>query len=379
MKSKIFKLTLLTLLTTSLSAHAADIGSRLSPRIMQGIRPLGMGGAFIAMDSKDENTLFYNPAGINDFSLTPHMQLLLPSAQLSAHAIKLATDSLDLVNDSFGGDQSDTKKLSGFQDFSDKNSGQFQETVVNGSFVSLMQKYVALSLLYDVHVVAGLRNPASLQLESDALVHTGVQVGSAFSLFDKNLQVGAAIKVLGRDAIQETFTIRDAIAGDADNVQVDKYGFGVGGDIGVKGHIPWDNKVWSYLNPTFATTLQDIGKTRFSNDVTSIPQSWTVGAAVHPNFWLVHSTFDLDYRDLDHRGGFLTKTYMGYEMMIPDIGKVLKSAAVRFGLGQGYLSAGIGADIKIVKINLATFGREAGSLTHSKQIRSYGAQLALGF
>ncbi len=44
----------------TIKVHAEEF-----PSIYRGIRPLGMGNAFITV-ADDENTLFYNPAGLND-------------------------------------------------------------------------------------------------------------------------------------------------------------------------------------------------------------------------------------------------------------------------------------------------------------------------
>ena len=37
------------------------------PSLMRGVRPIGMGNAFVAMPGTDENAMFYNPAAINDY------------------------------------------------------------------------------------------------------------------------------------------------------------------------------------------------------------------------------------------------------------------------------------------------------------------------
>jgi len=84
----------------SFSAKAETLVSRSTPRMMQGVRPLGMGGAFVAVAGTDENALFYNPAAINDFPQEFHFQFLLPTAEFSYKSLNfLISDVPDLVDD----------------------------------------------------------------------------------------------------------------------------------------------------------------------------------------------------------------------------------------------------------------------------------------
>src|SRR5687767_10222402 len=79
--------------------RAQNLTLRHSPRLQQGIRPLGMGGAFVAVDGSDENALFYNPAAINDLPEDVHMQFVLPSVEFSYKAIPfIASDIPDLAD-----------------------------------------------------------------------------------------------------------------------------------------------------------------------------------------------------------------------------------------------------------------------------------------
>ena len=51
-------MTLIALMVVASFAQAREL-----PKFFEGVRPLGMGGAFTAV-ADDENALFYNPAGL---------------------------------------------------------------------------------------------------------------------------------------------------------------------------------------------------------------------------------------------------------------------------------------------------------------------------
>jgi hypothetical protein len=82
------KITILLVFVVAVTANTAVSAAQLEKRaFIGGVRPMGMGGAFIAI-ADDENAFFYNPAGItkrNGYS----MQLLSIDAAL-------LTDTLDL-------------------------------------------------------------------------------------------------------------------------------------------------------------------------------------------------------------------------------------------------------------------------------------------
>jgi hypothetical protein len=88
----------------------------------------------------------------------------------------------------------------------------------------------------------------------------------------------------------------------------------------------------------------------------------------------------IDVRDIDHKTDFLTKLHGGYELMWPDITKhIIRTASLRVGAHQGYISGGAGLDFRFFKLNVATYGREIGQKTRQKDSRMLGAQLVAGF
>src|SRR3989338_10806682 len=107
------------------SATAQELTMRHSPRSMQGIRPLGMGGAFTAVDGTDENALFYNPAAISDYEKKLHFQFLLPTVEFSYKAIPFfSSDLLDLADD-IDNAATDGDKVNVFDAFAAANTGRY--------------------------------------------------------------------------------------------------------------------------------------------------------------------------------------------------------------------------------------------------------------
>lgn len=378
-----FGILVLSSFTLADEAKAQNLTMRHSPRAMQGMRPLGMGGAFIAVDGSDENALFYNPAAINDYEKKFHFQFLLPTVDFSYKAIPyFSSDLLDLADD-IDDAATDAAKVNVFDAFAAANTGRYEEFGVRGPVAMMMHKYITAAIFYENRSVMALLNPASSTIDLEALSQVGVQVGSAYGFWDGKVQLGLAMKFIERHLVSETITQRDVVANDdfGDSIDFERFGFGIGVDIGTQAKIPFQNKVWEYLDPTLAVTIQDVGDTRFfaGDDVGRTEESLTLGFAVHPDYWKLKSQFAFDVRDLEHATDFITKLHLGYEVTWPEIGKILRSVSLRAGLSQGYLAGGFGLDFKYFKLNAATYGREQGQITRQKESRMFGFQMAAGF
>lgn len=374
-----------TVVFFSANVWAQNLTERYSNRTMQGVRPLGMGNAFTAVKGTDENVIFYNPAAINDYPKEVHMQFLLPTVEISYKAINFFTDDILNLADDIDAAATDSAKIDVLDAFAAANTGRYEEVNARGNLATFMHKYITASLFYENRSVIALTNPSSSTVDVEVLTQAGLVAGSAYSFFDDHLQVGLAAKFLARHLIDETITQRDVIT----NAQFDDIlsykdvGYGVGADIGLKFRLPMKKsyKVWDYLDPVFALTVQDIGHTRFfmGDDVGRQKESTTFGFALHPNYWKLTSILAVDVRDLEYASDFINKFHVGYEITWPDISKVLRSASVRIGCNQGYLAGGFGLDFRYFKLNAATYGRELAERTYQKQSRMFSLQLAAGF
>jgi hypothetical protein len=366
-------------------AHAQSLSGRYTPRMMQGVRPLAMGNAFIAVKGTDENAIFYNPAAINDYEKEIHMQFLLPSVEMSYKSLGFFIDDIPGLADDIDDAATDGDKINAFDAFTQANTGRYEEVNTRGNVAILMHKYITAALFYESRAVMALTNPTSSTVDIEALSQGGLMVGSAYSFFQDHLQAGIAVKVIGRHLIDATITQRDVITTDefSDILDLKSFGIGVGVDLGVKGQLPIEDKYawWDYLDPVFAITLQDVGHTRFfsGDPVGKQKQSLTAGFAIHPDFWKLKSTLAVDFRNLEYATDIITKLHVGYELTWPEISKILRSASVRLGVNQGYFSGGFGVDFRYFKLNAAAYGREIGQSTRQKQSFMLALQLAAGF
>ncbi|MBF0104976.1 MAG: hypothetical protein HQM16_06575 [Deltaproteobacteria bacterium] len=376
-------LILLGSVAVSSLATAESLVQRHTPRMMQGTRPLGMGNAFIAVKGTDENAMFYNPAAINDYEKKFHFQFLLPTIEFSYKSINFFAQDIPNLAEDIDAANGNAAKINVLDAFAAANTGRYEEVGLQGNVAVMMHKYITAALFYDTQGVIALLNAASSTVDMEVETNAGLMVGSAYSFFDDMLQAGLAVKFIGRHLMDETVTQRDIIATAefGDILSLTEFGFGVGFDVGVKGAPPIHGKVWDYLKPQFALTLQDIGHTRFfaGQPVGRQKQSFNFGTAIHPDFWRFKSIFAIDIREIDSRTDFLNKFHAGYELTWPEISKILRSVSVRVGASQAYPTAGVGFDFKYFKLNFATYGREIASRTIQKQSRMLNVQLAAGF
>ncbi|MCD6397976.1 MAG: hypothetical protein J7L71_10595 [Spirochaetaceae bacterium] len=131
---------------------------------------------------------------------------------------------------------------------------------------------------------------------------------------------------------------------------------------------------------SFGLSVRDVGGTKFlynsesaatygsgtTTEVTDdyrIPMSINTGIGYHPDFgmlkWLIDPTFNIDYQhvfyaDSENTPSFWTELHAGTEI------KVLRFLKVRAGINQGYITAGIGAKLLFLDVNMAYFTREMG-------------------
>jgi hypothetical protein len=95
MKKVVYLLVFCSLAFFVNSAYALEKDDRI---MKKGARPMGMGGAFVAI-ADDENAAFYNPAGITQRK-SSLLSILGFGAAINSQTIKLTSDVIDLFSDS---------------------------------------------------------------------------------------------------------------------------------------------------------------------------------------------------------------------------------------------------------------------------------------
>ena len=345
------------------------------PLLGRGVRPLGMGNAFLTMKGTDENALFYNPAAIRDFTgevkFTTGL-LPAPPFEINYSVIQLTKDIFDFQDDL---DASNTSSgdIDLFRDFVDKHIGSFYSMELRTPIIGAYNRYFAVSLINDDRFGVSFRNRAFPNFEIKSVNVAGIAVGSAYGFFEERLEVGAAAKILYGVSNEQIITTTDILSGSlGDDFKWKnwKRGLGVGFDLGVKYEIHDFGQDWiDLLKPTVAVVYQNVGNTRFSfmkknGGPDALPQSVGAGIGIHPTLGTIETSLCVDFRELNIKEDFLLKLNVGAEARFPTFG-ILKPY-LRAGLNQGYPAFGGGLDIWKATWNVAFFGKEVGDTTRQK-------------
>lgn len=347
--------TILAIFFISGSLYAAEL-----PTLFRGIRPLGMGGAFITL-SNDENAVFYNPAGLNDVEGFGGVEILNPLVEISEN-------SLNLYKDLKGIDPNNTTQVT---DFLNRFIGEHQH-IRAAFFPNIFFHNFAIGALGQATLDAEIRNRADPKVFTDAKVDVGALASVAYGLFDKTLQIGATGKFIQRRGILKTFTAVDIASNNFDPLSdLGNSKSDIAFDVGTKINI--DIPI---IKPSLGIVLQNITDLDF-DQLGKLPQQLNVGLAINPDFWIVNSTIALEIDDVTKEVGtdddIYKRVHLGAEVRFPAI------LAVRGGFNQGYWTAGATLNVWILKIAYATYAEELGAFAGQRDDRRHVAQVVIGF
>ncbi|MBI2092668.1 MAG: hypothetical protein HYY43_06975 [Deltaproteobacteria bacterium] len=374
MRIKIFLALLLASVFVSESTVLAEkthIGNTY-PSLGRGIRPLGMGNAFLTMKGDDENTIFYNPAAIRDYSNDTRFitNLPVPVVEINWSVIQLTKDLFDFAGD-IDDAGSDSATIDTFQTFVDNHTGKFYSLEARTNLIGAYNRYFYVTVPYDSKLGVSFRQSFVPNFEIKSTGLAGVVVGSGYGFFEDTLTIGAAVKTLYGVENEQIITTSDILASSLDEFKWNgwKRGIGIGGDVGVKYEIYDFGQDWiDTLRPTVAVTYQNIGDTKFrlmkkNGAPDKLPQSVSAGIGFFPVFGDVHTALLVDVREINIKEDFLMKLNAGAEAKFP---LIIGKPAIRGGLNQGYPTGGVGFEIGKLVWNMAFFGKEVGETTRQK-------------
>jgi len=367
-----------TLLSLVASAQTTTSIPDNYPSLGRGIRPLGMGNAFLSMKGTDDNALYYNPAAINDFDRNIDFRMPSPIVDFNTGMIDTVKDVFDLADD-LDKETSDSGKTTTFNTFFNNHVGDFNSVNLLLPFFGVQHKRIAASVVLDSRSTISLRNRAFPNFELKTRNDGGVIVGGAHGFFFDDLQVGAAVKFLYRVGLEEIITMNDILAGSLDSqIGLDQWkkGFGVGGDVGVKYKVyDFESSVMEFLQPTVAATWQDVGNTRFSGGAPNTRQSMSAGFGIHPELGPAQFSILADFREINQKQDLMKKMHAGVEARFKEL--LFTETAIRGGVNQGYPTAGLSLDWPVFGIDVAFYGEEVGKTTRQKAV--YHLATALNF
>lgn len=329
--------------------------------IYKGIRPLGMGGAFVAI-SNDQNALFYNPAGLSHI---PERKLVLLSieAELGQGAYDAYTDALDV----------ETENEQEVADFLREYIGDFSHAAA-AVFPYYIRPHFAFGIFSTAKTNFIARNYQYPSIVIDSEGDAGAAIGYAHSLLDDNLSIGASLKYVVRKSLNKEYTVPDITSANFDDMVEDDVedGFGTLLDMGfiyrfqdvVIGQKNVDFQVGVSANNLIGA---DMG------DARDLEERIDIGFAAYIDSWI----FALDYIDvagmIDDDDDPGKRLRVGAEY---DFGNLFTARA---GFYQGYITLGLEVDAKYVQLDLLTYAEEVGTHAGQQDDRRYVLGLKFGF
>jgi hypothetical protein len=339
--------------------------SKQYPAPYSGVRPLGMGNAFIAV-ADDESALFYNPAGLSRLSMT-QIAIFNPLIETSKKSIDFVLDAEDTDLDDTGEVADLLKEYVGeHQHF---RVGIFPHVGFNMANMGVMIGGLAQST-----IDADIRNPVWPEAYVDIVTDYGILGGAGLKLPITGLRAGATLKFIQRESLDEVYTATDIAADDFEDRLEDDYysGSGLSADIGVIYELPY---VWIF-DTNVALVAQNIPGMDMG-DASDIDTQVHFGLSMEKSFTAFSLVSAFDYRDItgavEGNDDISKKIHLGTEL------KFLRAFSVRAGLNQGYFSAGATMDFLFMRFEFATYAAEVGEYGGQRGDRRYVGQVTIGW
>jgi len=375
-KNIIFIVSFALFLTCSLQA------AKPKQFFLPGIRPLGMGGAFLAL-SDDQNAMFYNPAGITQ-RLKPLLCFADTTLQTNQTGYELGSYIIDLyLNGTAGLDPAEL--LAYFTDQLEANNYYMRYNIyalspLNLSLIAPPMGYLSVGLGAYVSAInadfemqlTGLLPDVGLSASADS----GIIIPIAYDLGEK-FSIGVNIKGINRNNIDVDMSLQDLLDMDLPQAMV---GFGYGFDTGILMHLG--------EQLSLGATVKDIGFTKINYtkaieldpaspggyNITDLPA--TVVERIEPtlnvgfaylftneqlpmgdNILLVFQYDDLTGRMEEVGHGEIVfrpkNIHLGIELSYEIV-------SFRVGLNQGYGTLGLGVYLGPISVDYAFYGQELG-------------------
>ena len=359
----------------------------------QSSRAIGMGDAFVAV-SDDYSTLFYNPAGLARLE-DGQINLSLELAASKSFS-EFAKDSKDL-----GDSGTDSEKYQRYSDFLNSRYGsyyQLRTSLLNGIWV---RPHWGIGVIpIDMTLELGIHKQGVPALDVRAYADTTLAMGygrDIKGLREGRLSWGVTGKFVNRAYYSNAFNALD-LAVDSNLLKSTdaREGYTIDADLGLL-YTPvinpegWGGMVLTRAKPTFGIVARNIMEAGFKNSLKLVNKNGggeppeklyrvlDIGTKFElPTLWIFGGRAVFDIRDINHPQYNLRKaTHMGaeFDWAVASWWK----GQYRFGVNQGYFTAGISALFAVFRIDFATYGEDVGSLGAPKENRMYLLKLNLDF
>lgn len=368
---------------TVLFALAAGVNAALAaeyPTLYRGNRPLGMGGAFLAVPD-DSDAIFYNPASL---AAAPGVfKVRLPLL------LEVSQDTLDMVKDArdLEGDPSASaaeKFLTEHFDEQQHARVAFAPTV---SFHAMNLNFGLAALIQDRMnaSVTGTFNPV---LRSDYFRDVGLLGAAALHLFDEAIDLGVTAKFIRRSASIQVNDAGDLSAGydpreDAET-QSD-----FAADVGLNWHLARGIPVLTLFDPIVALVGRNLTQLDLVDEAFHefdggagtrlMPFQLDAGVSLNPDIWVLKTTVAVQFDDVTRQVGseqdddYRKRLHAGLEVAFPVI------LALRVGYHTGYFAGGATLDLWLLELSYTTYAAEVGFGDATEEDRRHVLELAVAF
>jgi hypothetical protein len=329
------------------------------PSFYEGIRPLGMGGAFTAI-ADDSNAIFYNPAGLSRLN-TWSFEIPVV-AETSKSNIDIYDEAKDVDFDSSAETANFIRRHLG--ETADFRFGVVPN-FVNENFGVALLAQAKTSLRFD--------NAAFPETTVHSQGTGSAHVAMAHSFLEEKLSVGAGLKYIRASTLDETYTAQQIADSNFDQTIEDDFsdGSGFGVDLGIIYTLPFN------LESTVGLSIINLGGADLG-DAGEIDQQVNLGLAAKHTFekvsWM-HLVGAVDLVDIFTQAGtdddYFKRVRMGFEVQMPIL-------TLRAGIYQGYGTYGASLNLKFAKLEYTSYAEEVGAFAGDSADRRHVIQLALG-
>lgn len=321
----------LFLLAFSQFAHSAELTT-----FGQDIRSLGMGGVRVN-DGDQAGAMLWNPAAL-------------------AYTNGIRWDVLSLGVGINGQEAYDLSQTVSAVDGLDDLSAFYGEPLWAGGqgYTAIAIPYFGIAFYDDFYADFFLNNPTLPELKIKYFNDVGIVLGGGFAAGP--LGFGVNVKQINR--LGGDKTIGADLLADLANVELADYfqdgGIGYGVDLGMMYRMP------IMFSPTLSLAWQNVGdttfqKTRGSATPPPINDNLTFGATMSGSTLLAGFSAGLEYRHITNYSEQVgKKLHMGAELN-------LLNFDLRAGFNQGYTTYGVGVDLFIMQLEVATYTVERGA------------------
>ena len=341
----------------------------------RGIRSAGMGGVITTTGNFAE-ALFGNPARLSAVDVSK-LTLLEITTEVNSNILSDAGALSDITGASGASQIVEGAKIMG------RNQHlrlQVLSAYYNPKFIGDMGFGFGLLASVQTNLLVNY----TTEFDTMAIADVGPVMGFSYPFLEGALLAGFNLKTLFRAAIYDRITSLDFLTGKKLEFETFGHqGVGIDADLGGYYRVPWNLpfmrlNVGASISNLFKSHYDEFSPELLSGLKSRPPNNdrvLNIGTRLDfPDTWIFTAPLlAIEFQDLGsttHEMSWAKSLHIGTE------GKLSRAFAVRVGLNQGYLAAGIGLELPLLKIDLATYGEELSGTAGEQEDRRFMLKIA---